>query len=322
MALGYLIPYDPHGIKFTDVVTGKKYSTVLGTPAINPNHPERHGEMDVIDLRIFSVAPLAIAIPTQKRNTLQIPGKNGQIDLSTVLTKVPVYDNRSGSFEFVVDNNYPNESGNWADKYEAIVNALHGRRMKVQLVDDPGWYYIGNIQVGEWKATHPWASVTINYDLEPYKYDNMLSTVKFEFTSGASTYVVTAKHGSTTYVNGETRNNSETFKFSNVTNAASGTLTSMLDFMPVVPDAEMYKKSGESGFDITCTVKNAALGYERKALHFTGSNGSGSPYTNPYGLRSFVMTDGATIALGQNSSGETITTNNGALELSWRNGRL
>ena len=44
--------------------------------------------------------------PKQKTKFLEIEGGNSLIDLSEALTGYPLYDNREGSFEFVVMNDY------------------------------------------------------------------------------------------------------------------------------------------------------------------------------------------------------------------------
>ena len=98
---------------------------------------------------------------------VDIPGrKDGPIDLSEYLTGEVVYTARSGSFEFYVDNDHEY----WEVIRSKIVAYLHGKRMKMCLEDDPGYYYEGRFSVPEWKS-EPWNSkVVINYALGPYKY--------------------------------------------------------------------------------------------------------------------------------------------------------
>ena len=44
--------------------------------------------------------------PTQKTNYIDIPGADGSLDISTALTGYPVYNDRVGSIEFIVMNDY------------------------------------------------------------------------------------------------------------------------------------------------------------------------------------------------------------------------
>lgn len=130
--------------------------------------------------------------PAQKVKTLDIPGSDGVIDLSTSLTGYPVFQNRTGSFEFIVvdykywtpmrDNindtvrDYVNDDikgagfRQWYETYSDIMNYLHGRTMRAVLEDDPDYYYEGRFTVNSWKSEKNWSKITIDYDVGPYKW--------------------------------------------------------------------------------------------------------------------------------------------------------
>ena len=131
-----------------------------------------------------------ISAPGVKTNTIDIPGANGSIDLTESLTPYPVYKNRTGSLEFAVLNDrreyyemYKNihnmnsknaisGSHAWTLLYSDIMNKLHGRKVRLYLVDDdPEWYYEGRIAVNSWKTSNDgkWPIVTLDYELYPYK---------------------------------------------------------------------------------------------------------------------------------------------------------
>lgn len=100
-------------------------------------------------------------------NYISIPGKeDGPIDFSTYLTGSIQYGNRSGTFEFLVDNGHEY----WEDIRYKIVNYLHGKELKMVLEDDPSYYYKGVFTLNEWKSESWNSSISINYILEPYKY--------------------------------------------------------------------------------------------------------------------------------------------------------
>ena len=95
------------------------------------------------------------------------PGStSGSLDLTEHLTGSIVYGNRSGSFEFYVDNDHEN----WVTLKEKIISYLHGKRMKLCLEDDPDYYYIGRFAISEWRSESWFSKIIINYALEPYKY--------------------------------------------------------------------------------------------------------------------------------------------------------
>lgn len=120
--------------------------------------------------------------PAQKTRTLEIPGGDGVIDLSQALTGYPIYQNRTGSFEFIVPNGFePWEAGEienepWYMVYSDIMDYLHGQTMRAILEDDPEYFYEGRFTINAWKSNKDWSSITINYDVNPYKWDILSST--------------------------------------------------------------------------------------------------------------------------------------------------
>lgn len=103
--------------------------------------------------------------PGIKTSYLDIPGANGIIDLTESLTGYPVYENRTGSQEYIVLNGYKP----WDVIYSEIMNYLHGQRMKAVLEDDKAFYYEGRFSVNRWKSDKNWSLITIDYDVYPYK---------------------------------------------------------------------------------------------------------------------------------------------------------
>lgn len=126
------------------------------------------------DWHIVPIERPAINPPSIKTEYVSIPGRNGKIDLSQSLTKYPVYDNRTGSIEFAVLNDYRN----WQVAYTDIMATLHGKKMMMTYEEDPEYYYVGRWSVGSWKTGKTRSGITLNYDLEPYKW-------KLEDCSGA-----------------------------------------------------------------------------------------------------------------------------------------
>lgn len=104
-------------------------------------------------------------MPGVKTNYVDIPGGDGILDLTTVLTGRPVYGNRQGSFEFLVMNDY----GEWYERYSDIATYLHGKEFKAVLDDDPDYYYEGRFSLNEWKSDKDWSRLTIDYNVGPYK---------------------------------------------------------------------------------------------------------------------------------------------------------
>lgn len=119
---------------------------------------------------------------------VDIPGADGQIDLTEALSGYPTYKNREGSLEFIVANGWRQ---NWATGFSQFANWLHGRVLRVILDDDPEYFYEGRFKLNEWKSNNDgtWSNVTIDYNLKPYKYSVYLSTDRwlwdpFNFETG------------------------------------------------------------------------------------------------------------------------------------------
>lgn len=123
--------------------------------------------------------------PAVKTKYIDIPGADGVIDLTETLRKCPVYNNREGSLEFIVENGHKN----WSDAYSTVMDYIHGQYVKAVLEDDPEYYYEGRFFVNEWKSDKNWSLITLDYNLKPYK-TNIHSTTEewiwdtFNFETG------------------------------------------------------------------------------------------------------------------------------------------
>lgn len=123
--------------------------------------------------------------PEFKSNYVDIPGGYGVLDLSEALTGYPLYGNRTGSMEFIVANGYLR----WEEAYSNIANYLHGQFLKAVLEDDKGFYYEGRFTVNQWKSDEHWSTITIDYDVFPFKMELTTSAEKwlwdpFNFETG------------------------------------------------------------------------------------------------------------------------------------------
>lgn len=103
--------------------------------------------------------------PTPKTKYIEIPGADGTIDFTEVLSGVK-YNDRSGSWEFRVLNGY----AEWYQRYSEIMNYLQGKKFRVILDDEPDYYYNARLSVNSWQSTKDWSTIVIDYIAEPYKY--------------------------------------------------------------------------------------------------------------------------------------------------------
>lgn len=115
--------------------------------------------------------------PTRKQKIIEIPGRDGYLDLSNSLIGQDLYNRRTGTWEFAV---YDSQKKPWSVLCDEISNFFIGcsEKIKVILLDDPRWYYVGYVTMKEWKSNNDGTGsrITFEYDLEPYKRFYVLSS--------------------------------------------------------------------------------------------------------------------------------------------------
>lgn len=133
--------------------------------------------------------------PGLKTKYVDIPGRDGKLDLTEVERGYPLYNNRTGSHEFIVVNDFyepVDNSEEWYVRYSKIMNYLQGKKLRAVLEDDPEYYYEGRFSVNAWKSDKQYSKITINYDVGPYKWskyrsDNRWEWDPFNFQNGVIT---------------------------------------------------------------------------------------------------------------------------------------
>lgn len=149
-----------HSITFTDIYSEPEWDT-SGRRFIR-------GVNTWDDWHLIPTSRPEIAPPEVYTNYVDLPGATGKLDLSEYLTGGPCYKNRSGSFDFYVENGY----GLWIDRYNEMTAFIHGKRLYMALLDEPEYYYKGRFKLEKYSSDgrSNWSTVTISYDLEPYKW--------------------------------------------------------------------------------------------------------------------------------------------------------
>lgn len=105
---------------------------------------------------------LYVAPPETKTNYVDLPGANGGVDYTELLTGFPMYGYRKGSWEFLL---IPAE--NWSNVYQSLVETFHGKKHDIILQDDPNYYYTGRLNINEWETNDHNSLITIDYVLDP-----------------------------------------------------------------------------------------------------------------------------------------------------------
>ena len=120
----------------------------------------------------LDVAPAAL-----QAKYLEIPGKNGELDISDIQTGSPLFKNRTGSWEFNIvpfgyaftgtDVSKAMLNKTPAQMAQTIYNCIHGKKATVVVSSDPDYAYTGRLQVKSWSSSKTLSKISIDYNLAP-----------------------------------------------------------------------------------------------------------------------------------------------------------
>lgn len=108
----------------------------------------------------------SIGLPDAKTETVDVPGMDGMMDLTEVLSDDVRYGNRKLQFTFQT----PKPKGSsFSALLTTIANYMHGKRLQIICDDDRTYYYTGRCEINQFKTSRALATVTIDCDADPYK---------------------------------------------------------------------------------------------------------------------------------------------------------
>ena len=142
------------------------HSITFGDGTFNIDTGRLTGKNTWLDWHLIPASRPDVATPNYTQKMVVIPGHPGALDLSVYLTGNPIYENRTGSWDFIVDNYHES----WVSIKNNVMSYLHGQRMKCILDDDPGYYYMGRFKVDSMRSDSSNSRITISYVLDPFIY--------------------------------------------------------------------------------------------------------------------------------------------------------
>lgn len=117
---------------------------------------------------LWTLAALELTDPEYQANFQEVPGRDGPLDLSTVLTDgEPRYGSRT------LTATLESSEGTRLDRLDRIsemVNALSGRRLDIRHPDHPAHYLSGRVQVNVNYNDNAHAAVTVTAICDPWLY--------------------------------------------------------------------------------------------------------------------------------------------------------
>lgn len=126
-----------------------------------------------------------IGTPPVKTEKMDIPGADGDLDQTDFFGE-PKFANRTLRFEFTANT----PASDFLSLYSRVNNALHGKKMRIILDDDPLYYYMGRVYVDKHSDEKGVAKIDIECDCEPYKLKKD-QTVIAQAINGTQTITLT-----------------------------------------------------------------------------------------------------------------------------------
>jgi len=110
--------------------------------------------------------------PGVKSKKLDIEGADSSLDLTDFFGE-PKYEDVTHKFQFSTIVPYDE----FMTLYSTIKNAIHGKKMRIILDDDPLFYWMGRCYVSGFTNEKSVGTVEVECDCEPYKYKIVKTTV-------------------------------------------------------------------------------------------------------------------------------------------------
>lgn len=126
-----------------------------------------------------------IGSPGVKENKVDIPGADGSLDLTDFFGE-PKYEDVTHKFSF--STIVPQTQ--FLSLFSTVKNALHGKKMRIILDDDPLFFSQGRIKVLPFTNEKNIGKISIECDCEPYKY-KLAKTVVSTAVSGTKVISLT-----------------------------------------------------------------------------------------------------------------------------------
>ena len=129
---------------------------------------------------------LSISEPSVKDHYVNIPARDGKIDLSKVLSDYPIFDMRTIKYTFKIDTTV----FDYEAKLREVVNALHGKMMDV-IHNDGDYHYHGKLTVSGNRIDLRIAQIEISLYADPYALKNEITSVTKSLSSSSLTIILT-----------------------------------------------------------------------------------------------------------------------------------
>lgn len=130
------------------------------------------------DLNLI-LSQVALTPATPKTNYLDIPGRDGVLDLTEANGEVK-FHSREFQFTFTVA---PGDDLTFDKRVSMVSSALNGLRFQITLDRDPDYYWMGRCAVDKYKQDKNIGKIVVKATVDPYKLKSTFTTLEVELSS-------------------------------------------------------------------------------------------------------------------------------------------
>lgn len=129
------------------------------------------------DWSLWPTSAPVVSPPEVQTRTVDIPGLDGALDLTTSIDGKVHYKSRkfSHSYKCILPRSM------WAAAYSRILNDIHGKSIRIEPDDDRMYYYTGRATVNAPDYDKKVWRVKIEAEVEPYKLEKTSSDAYWEW---------------------------------------------------------------------------------------------------------------------------------------------
>ena len=121
------------------------------------------------------LASKSISLPKVRTNMIDVPGRDGLLDASEVLTGEVTYKNRTITLKLTGVDTVSGKK--WPATISDFCNKVHGKRVKITFPEDTAHFYSGRCSVGKVGLVKMMQTIPVTVDCDPWKYKNAKTTV-------------------------------------------------------------------------------------------------------------------------------------------------
>lgn len=137
------------------------------------------------DFRMLMQPGKEIASPAVKVRKIEIEGADSALDYTDFFGE-PKYEDMTHKFNFATIV----PESEFLSLFSTVKNAIHGKKMRIILDDDPLFFYMGRPYVSQFTNERNVGIIHIEVECEPYKY-KLEKTVVSKAVNGSTTITLT-----------------------------------------------------------------------------------------------------------------------------------